>query len=169
MPYFVTFTFTNWIDLFMRDVYRDIMIDSIGFCQREKDLIVYAWCIMTSHIHMIIGSKGKLLSDILRDLKRHTSEKLHQSILKNPTESRREWMLNMMTPSGRGFQLWQPESHPIVLDSAKIIEQKLNYIHQNPVDAGFVHEAADWKYSIARDYRGEKGIIEINYLGNEYV
>ena len=71
--------------------------------------------------------------------------------------------------SGRGFQLWQPESHPIVLDSAKIIEQKLNYIHQNPVDAGFVHEAADWKYSIARDYRGEKGIIEINYLGNEYV
>ena len=114
--YFVTFALTNWIDLFIRDEYRNIIIDSIKYCQKEKDLEVYGWCLMTSHMHMIIGSKGNELSNIIRDLKRHTSEKLHAAILAHPHESRREWMLWMMeraaatTSNSAKFQLWQLES-----------------------------------------------------------
>ena len=90
--YFVTFTVTNWIDLFIRNEYQDIVLTSLQFCQQHKQLEIYGWCIMTSHLHLIIGSQGKSLSDIMRDVKRYTAEALHQSIIKHPQESRREWL-----------------------------------------------------------------------------
>ena len=58
-PYFVTFTVINWIDVFIRNEYRNIFIDSVKYCQLNKGLEVYAWCMMTSHVHMIIGSNGQ--------------------------------------------------------------------------------------------------------------
>ena len=59
------------------------------------------------------------------------------------------------------FQLWQPESHPIELTTSKIAHQKLDYMHYNPVEAGFVNNPADWKYSSATDYNGGKGLLGI--------
>jgi putative transposase len=168
--YFVTFTVINWIDLFVRNEYRNVIIDSIEYCQKEKDLEVYGWCIMTSHVHMIIGSKGNKLSNIMRDLKRHTSEILHLTIVQNKKESRREWMLWMMekaaakSNSSAMFQLWQPESHPIEIRTAKVAHQKLDYLHYNPIEAGFVSRTTDWKYSSAVDYNGGKGLIEITHI-----
>ena len=98
--YFVTFTITNWVDLFIRNEYKDIVLDSIKFCQINKDLEVYGWCMMTSHLHMIIGSKGNSLSNIMRDLKRHSSEMLHIAIAKNAKECRRKWLLYMFRKEG---------------------------------------------------------------------
>ena len=122
--YFVTFTVTNWVDLFIRNEYKYIVLDSIKFCQINKDLEVYGWCMMTSHLHMIIGSKGNSLSNIMRDLKRHSSEMLHIAIVKNAKGCRREWLLDMFRKEGEKhnnkFQLWQAESHPIALVTAKI-------------------------------------------------
>lgn len=172
-PYFVTFTVTDWIDLFTREEYNMILLDSIIYFQKEKELIVYAWVIMTNHVHMIVGTKGKTLSDIMRDLKRFTSEMLHKAIKRNPQESRREWILTLMEntgqKSGKKFQLWQPESHPIMLDNHSKLFQRLNYVHNNPVKAGFVTENDAWKYSSAIDYCGGSGLLEIDYLGSEVV
>ncbi len=132
--HFVTWTVTNWIDLFIRNEYREIIIDSIKFCQKEKDLDVYGWCIMTSHIHLIIGTRGNALSNMVRDLKRHSSKKLHKTIAKNQKESRREWILWMMERAGlkaanqAKFQLWQPESHPQELSTLQMAHQKLDYL-----------------------------------------
>ena len=168
--YFVSFAVTNWIDLFIRDAYKEEILNSIKYCQAKKDLEVYGWCIMTSHIHLIIGTRGNPLENIMRDLKRHTSEVLHQSIQNNNTESRREWMLWMMERAGKKssngakFQLWQPESHPVQLIDNKMAYQKLEYIHNNPVEAGFVIKAEEWKYSSAIDYYGGKGLLEIVML-----
>ena len=166
--YFVTFTITNWVDLFIRNEYKDIVLDSIRFCQANKDLEVYGWCMMTSHMHMIIGSKGNSLSNIMRDLKRHNSEMLHIAIAKNAKESRREWLLEMFTKEAEKhnnkFQLWQAESHPIALVTAKIAHQKLEYIHYNPVEAGFVKYTNAWLYSSAVDYNGGKGLLDIILL-----
>ena len=168
--YFVSFAVTNWIDLFIRNEYKEILIESIKYCQREKDLELYGWCIMTSHVHLLIGTKGNALSNIMRDLKRHTSEELHKAILNNRTESRREWMLWMMEKAAKKnsnsakFQLWQPESHPIELTNNKIAHQKLDYTHYNPVEAGFVARAEDWLYSSAIDYNGGKGLLDIIQL-----
>jgi putative transposase len=68
-PYFVSFAVVDWVDLFTRNVYRDILVDSLRYCQKEKDLELYAWCIMLSHVHLIISSKTSDLSDIMRDMK----------------------------------------------------------------------------------------------------
>ena len=66
--HFVTFTVVRWIDLFIRNEYKDIFVDSVRYCQREKGLLVGAWCMMTSHVNMIIGTDGTmLLQDIIRD------------------------------------------------------------------------------------------------------
>ena len=119
--FFVSFAITNWIDLFIRDVYKEEILKGIRYCQTNKGLELYGWCIMTSHVHLIIGTKGNPLQNIMRDLKRHTSETLHKSIQANSSESRREWILWMCERAAKKnnhtskFQLWQPESHPIQL------------------------------------------------------
>ncbi len=165
--YFVSFAVTNWIDLFIRNDYKEEILNSIRYCQEKKDMELYGWCIMTSHVHLIIGTKGNPLQNIMRDLKRHTSEVLHKAILSNNTENRKEWMLWMMERAAKKnnntakFQLWQPESHPVQLLNNKMAHQKLDYIHYNPVEAGFVTKAEEWKYSSAIDYSGGKGRLEI--------
>jgi putative transposase len=53
-PHFVTFTVIQWFDVFIRDEYRGIFIDSVKYCQENKGLEVFAWCMMPSHIHMIL-------------------------------------------------------------------------------------------------------------------
>ena len=138
--------------------------------EAEKDLELYGWCIMTSHVHLIIGTSGNALSNIMRDLKRHTSEELHKAFANNKTESRKKWMLWMMeraakkTSNEAKFQLWQPENHPIELSTQKIAWQKLDYIHYNPIEAGFVKKSSDWLYSSAVDYNGGKGLLDIMLL-----
>ena len=165
--YFVSFAVAGWIDLFVRNEYRQIILESWKHCQLNKGLDIYGWCIMTSHIHMIIGSNKNKLEDIMRDMKRHTSEKLKAAIQSNSQESRREWMLKMMEQAGRAnsnnsnFQLWRQDNHPILLYDHKILHQKLDYIHNNPVEAGFVEKSEDYLYSSARDYYGLPGLIDI--------
>jgi len=166
--YFISFAVINWIDLFIRDRYKEVLVNSIQYCQQNKDLDVYAYCIMTSHVHLIIGSRGNAMSNIMRDLKRHTSEELKKAIQQHPRESRKEWILQMMEEAGklnsnnRGFQLWQQDNHPIELSTEKIMHQKLDYLHDNPVEAGFVEKAEDWLYSSAGQYyTGQKGLLDI--------
>lgn len=169
--YFVTFTVVNWIDLFVRDEYRELIISSIQHCQQHKGLEVYAWCIMTSHVHLIIGTEGThKLEDIIRDLKSFTSRKIRMMIETHQAESRREWMLWMFGSAGRhnsnnnDWQLWQQNNHPIELSTQQMALQRLNYLHYNPVAAGFVPEPHYWTWSSAHDYNGGKGLIDIIFL-----
>lgn len=100
--YFVSFAAVNWIDVFVRPIYKDIIVDSLKYCIVEKGLEVYAWCIMTSHVHLIIGQSGEgKLEDIIRDLKRHTSKSTLKSIEENHQESRKEWLLWMFERAGK--------------------------------------------------------------------
>ncbi len=71
--YFVTFTVGNWIDVFIRKQFRDMFYESTNYCIKNKGLQVYTYCIMTSHIHLIIGTNKNPLSDIIRDWKAFTS------------------------------------------------------------------------------------------------
>ena len=87
--YFVSFAVTNCIDLFIRNEYKEEILNSIRFCQAKR-IWSYGWCIMTSHIHLILGTRGNPLQNIMRDLKRRTSEVLHKAIQSNNTESRNE-------------------------------------------------------------------------------
>lgn len=169
--YFVSFSVINWVDVFTRSDYKDILIRNLSYCQQYKSLEIYAWCIMTSHVHLLIRAKeGRKLSDILRDYKKHTSKLLITEIKNNPKESRREWMLAFFEKKGglnsnnSIYQFWQQDNHPIELWSNAVIEQKLDYIHNNPVEAGFVELPEEYLYSSARDYTGMKGLLDIELI-----
>ena len=99
--YFVTFAIVNWIDLFVRKEYKQVILDSWKYCIDNKGLEVYGWCIMTSHIHMLIGTNKDRLENIMRDMKRHTSERLRRELKNHQQESRREWMLWLMERAGK--------------------------------------------------------------------
>ncbi len=165
--YFISFAVVYWIDLFIRNEYKDIIIASWKHCQLHKGLEIYGWCIMSSHIHMIIGTHGDKLENIMRDMKKHTSSALRAAIEQHPGESRKEWMLWMMKRAGTKnsqnaeFQLWQQDNHPIELFDNEILHQKLDYVHYNPVVAGIVEKPEDYIYSSARDYFGLPGLIDI--------
>jgi putative transposase len=158
--YFITFAVVGWIDLFIRNEYRQVLLDSWQYCRKNKGLQVFGWCIMTSHVHMIIGTEKEDMQAIVRDMKRHTSIGLRKAIMEHPQESRREWIIKIMEHAGQknsnntGFQLWRQDNHPIELYTAKVTQQKLDYIHNNPVTAGFVEKPEDYLYSSAKDYYG---------------
>jgi putative transposase len=165
--YFVTFGVVYWIDLFTRNEYRWILLESWKHCMRTKGLEIYGWCIMTSHVHMIVSSNKEPLDCIMRDMKRHASAKLREAIEKSSNESRKEWMLGLMNRAGQKnsnnvrFQLWQQDNHPIELAYPTMAHQKLDYFHSNPVDAGFVEKPEDYLYSSARSYHGMSGVLDI--------
>ena len=156
--YFVSFATVNWIDVFTRKEYCEIVVESLRYCQENKGLVLYGWCIMPSHLHLIMATEAEPLEDILRDFKKYTSTQLLKAITAHPGESRKEWMLWMFeragkrNPNNTRYQFWQQNNQPISLFSAIVFEQKLTYLHQNPVAASFVNKAEDWHWSSARNY-----------------
>jgi len=124
---------------------------------------------------MIVGTRSDTnsLQDIVRDMKSFTSRKIRKTIENTNQihESRREWILKRMYQAGKynnnniDFQFWQQHYHPIELNTNELIDEKLEYIHLNPVAAGFVDVPEAWLHSSARDYSGiAKGAIELVYL-----
>ena len=167
--HFITFAAVEWVDVFTRKEYRDILINSLRHCQQNKGLLVHGWCIMSNHLHLVISAKNENLSEILRDFKKFTSRQIIQAITGNQKESRKRWILNIFREEGinnsrnTGFQVWRQENRPQELYSAMFIKQKMDYIHNNPVEAGLVDKAEEYLYSSARDYCGKgKGLLDIH-------
>lgn len=169
--HFITFAVVNWVDVFSRKEYRDIVVESIKYCQASKGLVLYCWCLMSNHIHLVVSAKEHNTSDILRDFKKFTSKQIIQAIKEHPQESRREWMLGIFEAAGeqnsrnKTYQFWQHDNQPKELFSQDFAQQKLAYIHNNPVTAGIVYKAEDYIYSSARDYYGiGKGLLDVEII-----
>ena len=167
--YFVSFATVNWIDVFTRDLYFSIKIESLEHCRKNKGMEIYGYCIMPSHVHLIFRSALGDPSGLMRDLKGFTSRKIMKTIQDNPQESRCEWLLWMFERAGKKNsnvkekQFWQQNNQPIEIWSLKVFEQKLSYIHNNPVESGFVTDPIDWKYSSARNYgNNDQTVLEID-------
>lgn len=171
IPHFVTFAVVGWIDVFSREQYKEIMTDSLRFCIVHKGLKLHAWVIMTNHVHLIISSETAKLEELIRDIKKFTSKQIIKAITENPEESRKEWMLNIFSYTGKGnknnkdFQFWKQDYHPVELTTNEMLTQRLEYLHENPVRSGLVWEAWHYKYSSAIDYcTNEKGLLSIEHL-----
>lgn len=167
---FVTTTVIDWVDVFTRPVYRHIVVDSLKFCQKEKGLEIYAWVLMSNHLHMIAGSsEGFVLSDIMRDFKKHTSKEI-TSAIQQENESRRDWMLNRFEYAGRNdskitnYKFWQEGYDETTIHLIDFYNQKLNYIHMNPVRAEIVAEPLHYIYSSAINYADGKGLIDVLFV-----
>ena len=169
--YFVTDTVVDWVDIFTRPLYKHIIIDSLSYCQKEKGLLIYAWVLMTNHLHMIVGRNGEnKVSDIMRDFKKFTSKEIIRILLVEPTESRRDWILNRFEYAGKNdkkikkYRFWQEGNDAQGIFLNDYFNQKLNYIHENPVKAEIVNRPEDYRYSSAIDYAGGKGLLEVEVV-----
>ncbi len=169
--HFVTMTVVGWIDVFTREEYRKVILDSLVYCQKEKGLVVNAYVIMSNHIHLICYARDPfLLSEVLRDFKKYTSKSIFTAIQTNNNESRKEWMLHLFSyyakynNNNKSFQFWQNGNHTVEIESPQWINQKLAYIHLNPVRNGLVANAEDYLYSSAGAFIGKESYIDIEMI-----
>lgn len=170
-PHFLTLTVVEWIDVFSRQVYKDILLQSLRFCIQNKGLVLNAYVVMTNHVHMIAKvQEGHNLINTIRDFKRFTADYIYRSIQQESTESRKHWMLWIFKSQGErsssnvNFKFWQHENHPILLNTNQMIDTRLEYIHQNPVRAGICYNPEDYIYSSASNYAGEKGVLDVELI-----
>ncbi len=168
--YFLTLTVVDWVDIFTRPIYKHIIVDSLNYCQKNKGLIIFSWCLMSNHLHLIAGAKeGFKLSDILRDFKKFTNKEIIRTI-QNTNESRRKWLLNRFEFAGKfntkikEYKFWQDGNESKEIHSTAFLEQKLEYIHQNPVKAEIVSNPEDYLYSSARNYCSMEGLINVELI-----
>ena len=167
--YYITLQVIEWVDIFTRKKYRDIIIENLAYCQKHKGLEIYGWVIMSNHIHLMVRSNKSDLSGTLRDFKSYTSKKIIEEV-ESSGESRRDWMLRIFKESAfenkrnSEYQSWTHENHAENIYSNKFMEQKLEYIHRNPVRAGIVEREEEYRYSSAIDYAGGKGLLDIGLI-----
>lgn len=114
-----------------------------------------------NHVHLVIRAKdGFNLPDILRDFKRFTGKSILKAISENRLESRRDWLMEQFKTS-EGFCFRRTDNHPVELWNNSVIDQKIEYLHQNPAVEGLVFKAEDYVYSSTIDYAGETGLLEV--------
>jgi len=168
--YFITITTVGWIDVFTRLRQKHILINSLHYCQQQKGLEIYAYCIMPSHIHMVCKAKdGYILSDTMRDFKKFTSKKIIDTIIEYP-ESRREWILDYFSKAcnhlkrNQQYKVWQNGYHAEIVTSNWFIKQKINYIHNNPVVDKIVRYPEDYVFSSATNYADMDSELDVIVL-----
>jgi len=125
---------------------------------------------MSNHVHLIArAAKGYHLSDIIRDFKKITHHQMIK-IIESNVESRRLWMLHQFKyyasrhSKNDNYQIWTNNNHPEQCIDKPFTDTKLFYTHDNPVRAGIVSEAKDYRYSSASNYAGLGGLLEIELL-----
>lgn len=168
----VTLTVCGWIDIFSRKTYKDLIIENLKYCQKHKGLHISGYVIMSNHIHLLASAEegNESFSAILRDFKKHTSKEIIKMIKKIP-ESRRDWMLDLFTKyanedcDNTDYKVWKRGNYPTLLWTLMHMWTNLNYIHNNPVKAGYVSDAKNYLYSSAITYQDEnKGLLKIDLL-----
>ena len=171
--YFISFATVYWIDVFVREDYCSLLTGNLDYCRKNKGMILYAWprCFgVSNHVHVIFRAENENPDELIGGFKSYTSRELVRMISDNPEESRKDWLLPLMERAGnsksnvKNRQFWQHGSHPIELWSTTVIQEKIDYIHRNPIEAGFVLNEVDCKYSSARSYMDDSGVIEIDKL-----
>ena len=158
---YITITIVGWIDLFTRKAIVELVNTNLAHCRNKKGLKVFGYVIMSSHLHLIVRAANEQeLSTIIRDFKSYTAKQIIHFLKKDESkESRKEWLLKhfqnaaKLDGKNRNYKIWQNGNHPIELYTPKVIRQKLNYIHRNPVVAGIVDSPEHYLNSSASNYQ----------------
>lgn len=157
-PYHITCTIRDWYPLFMNTDIVDIIYSSLKFLQNE-DLLIYAYVIMENHLHLI--AKSETLQTQIQRFKSYTATEIliylknfsHPQLLYNFK------YINKITHSKH--KLWEEGFHPKMIENVDIMAEKVKYIHENPVRRGYIDNPADWRYSSARNYEGQSGLLDV--------
>jgi len=157
-PHFVTSTVVYWIPVFCRDDYFRVLSDSLCYCVEHKGLIIHGYVIMPNHFHASLSQVDGKLSDVIRDAKKHTAKALAEKL---EADGRVTWLAAMRRAAGHegGVRVWDEAFHPEQIHTQAFCQQKLDYMHNNPVRAGYVTDPCEWKYSSAGLYYTNKDSI----------
>jgi REP element-mobilizing transposase RayT len=166
LPYFCTITVLDWYPIFIEDTYIDPLLESLTFCRQHKQLQLFGYVIMPNHVHLIAAAPN--LHEVMRDWKRFTSRNLHDLLKANNRLEILSALSNATEPNRKraGYlSLWQSGFHPKAVAGQNVFEQKLRYLHENPVRKGLVDHPEDWTYSSARDFNEwGSGVLDLDAL-----
>jgi len=160
-PYFITCTVLHWIPIFTRTQSTDILFDSLKFLQKSDNLKITAYVILENHLHMIVSSDD--ISKTMAKFKSYTAKELINLLQKSNAKTILEQLAfyKKAHKTETTYQVWQEGIQPKLIVDEKMMIDRINYIHNNPIKRGYVEEAKHWRYSSARDYEGISGLIEI--------
>jgi putative transposase len=160
-PHFLTCTVVAWLPVFTRPETVQIVLDSWRFLQAEGRLVLYGFVVLDNHLHWIASADD--LSKEVGDFKSFTARRI-LDYLQEQQASTLLGLLGMFKrrhKAGQSYQLWQEGSHPQLIQDDDMMRQKLEYIHNNPAKRGYVDDPTHWRYSSARNYAGQRGILEV--------
>ncbi len=152
--HFLTFTTMEWIDIFTKPEYFNLIINTFKHCQKNQGLLLYGFVIMTNHFHCLVSAQEDYsLENIVASFKKFTTFQTKKMLEKD----NRKYISALIKSSyakkkNTSFQIWQRENYPETIESEKFFLQKMNYIHNNPVKKCYVAKPEDWLYSSARNY-----------------
>jgi putative transposase len=170
--YFITFQTVDWIDIFIRPVYKQVIVHTLNHFIDSKGLELYAWCLMPHHLHLLArADNGPVIAEVEKEYKTFTTTKILEAIDTEPA-IRKEWMMERFENFGnkmgsmKKYHVWQNCSNPLYIDLEKkdILLEHFEHIHQNPVRDRVVDTPSEYLYSSARDYTGMKGLVNITKL-----
>ena len=163
-PEFITVTCYEWLPLISTSTEKEIIMQSLQFLTDQKKIEVYAFVLMDNHFHLIWRIKqGYKRADIQRDFLHYTAKEILRNLKAKNAVLLEKIEVNL---KDRKYQVWQRNSLSIELRSESVYNQKLDYIHNNPVKAGLCSLAEDYKYSSAKYYiLNEKNW---NFITNAY-
>ena len=161
-PHFLTCTVLEWLPVFSRPEVVNILLDCWKYQIKENGLQLYGYVVMENHIHYI--AQTKQLDKSLASFKSFTARKIIDYLVQNKTDYLLDRFRFAKRPykNDREYQFWQEGSHAELVFSEAMMREKLQYIHANPVKRGYVDTAEQWRYSSARNYSGESGLLEVN-------
>ena len=162
-PQFFTATNLEWKKLLKPDKYKDMVIDSLRFLVKEKRIILYAFVIMDNHLHLIWQMQAGIKpADVQRDFLKYTAQKIKKDLQLNHPDVLK---LFKVKTKDRQYQFWERNALSIELSTEKVFQQKLNYIHNNPVQAGLCILPEQYRYSSSSFYELKK--TEWEFLTHE--
>jgi REP element-mobilizing transposase RayT len=149
-PQFFTATIHEWKHLFLKEAHKNIIIESLQFLVTQKRITLYGFVVMSNHVHIIWQPLfGFSPSTIQASFMKHTAKQLKASLEKNDTEKLAMYKVNKYD---RTYQVWKREPLSVELRTPAVFNQKLEYMHNNPVAAGLSNTAESYYYSSARFY-----------------
>ncbi|MBN2413242.1 transposase [candidate division KSB1 bacterium] len=163
-PYFVTCTVVNWLPIFSNPQIAQIILDSLLFLINNKRIILHGYVLMENHFHGI--ASGEHLIKEFGLFKSYTA----RTIVDYCSETSNNWLLSQFKyykkryKTDQEHQVWQEDDHPQAMFNEKVLYQKLEYIHYNPVKRGYIEDPAYWRYSSYKDYMDGKGLLPIEII-----
>jgi REP element-mobilizing transposase RayT len=139
----------------------DIILDSWRYLQEHRGFRLYGYVILENHLHLIASSPD--LSREMKDFKSFTARRIIDLLVTRAAVTlprQLEWYKGRHKTRSR-YQLWQEGSHPQHVCSDEMMVQKLDYMHNNPVERGYVDDPTHWRYSSARNYMSLPGLIDV--------